>query len=111
MDDAKHRKTRDRVIYDTRFDRFLYRENVNLDDLAEALGTTRQNLGKWREGRKPRQDTIARVVLALRKVLQRPVNASEVFYLGEAHDDDTPEAKEMLATTTRICERPESYNH
>lgn len=98
MDDAKQRNTRDRVVYDTRFDRFLYRENVNLEDLAEELATTRQNLGKWREGRKPRQDNIARVVLALRKILQRPVNASEVFYLGEAHDDDTPEAREILAT-------------
>lgn len=97
MSDATQSKTRGRVVHDTRFDQFLYREGVNLDALAEALHMTRQNLAKLRQGRKPRQDTIARIVLALRCLLGRPVKASELFYLGEAQDDHTPEAKELRA--------------
>lgn len=93
MPESKHSTARSRVVHDTRFDQFLYREGVNLDELADALKMTRQNLAKLREGRKPRQDTIARIVLAVRRVLGRPIMASELFYLGEAHDDHTKEAQ------------------
>jgi transcriptional regulator with XRE-family HTH domain len=87
-----------RTTYDTRFDRFLRAEDVDLDALAEAIRITRQNLNRIRAGRaKPRQETIARIVLALRRLLGRPVAASDLFYLGEAQDDHTPEAKEFFA--------------
>jgi DNA-binding Xre family transcriptional regulator len=85
------------VIYDTRFDQFLHREQVKLDDLAEAARISRQNIGRLRSGETtPRQDTIARVVLALRSILSKSVKASDVFYLGEEQDDDTPEARRFL---------------
>jgi hypothetical protein len=97
VSDSAQRKAFTRVAYPTRFDQFLVREHVNLDVLAALIQMTRQNLGRLRAGsQKPRQDTIARVVLALRQILGRPVAAAELFYLGEAHDDHTPEAKEFL---------------
>jgi DNA-binding Xre family transcriptional regulator len=87
-----------RVVYDTRFDRFLAANDVDLDALAEAIGWTRQNLGRLRAGKRlsPRQDTIARIVLALRRLLKRSIAASDLFYLGEERDDHTPEAKAFL---------------
>ena len=96
-DSAGRSKAFTRVVYQTRFDQFLVRENVNLELLASRIHMTRQNLGRLRAGlQKPRQDTIARIVLALRHILGRPVGATEVFYLGEAHDDHSPEAKEFM---------------
>ena len=84
-------------MYDTRFDQFLHREGVNLDDLAEALRTSRQNLGRLRSGQtNPRQDTIVRLVRALRRILARAVKASDLFYLGEEQDDDTAEARRFM---------------
>jgi transcriptional regulator with XRE-family HTH domain len=86
-----------RVLFDTRFDRFLVAQEVNLDHFAAALGMSRVNLIRIRAGRQsPRQDTIARIVLTLRRTLGRAVAASDLFYLGEEHDDHTPEAKEFL---------------
>ena len=97
MSNSSQRKAFSRVAYQTRFDQFLVRERVNLDLLASLIHMTRQNLGRLRAGsQKPRQDTIARIVIALRQILGRPVAAAELFYLGEAHDDHTPEAKEFL---------------
>ncbi len=87
-----------RIVYDTRIDRFLYANDVNLDELAEALKTTRHNLLRIRRGKhKQRQDSIALLVLALRHILRRAVMASDLFYLGEERDDDTPEANEFLS--------------
>jgi hypothetical protein len=84
----------ERTFYDSRFDRFLVAERVDLDELAARIGWSRQNLGRLRKpNNKPNSDTIARVVLALRDMLGRAVAASELFYLGEAHDDDSPEAR------------------
>lgn len=85
-----------RVLFDTRFDRFLLAAGVNLDNFAAALGMSRVNLIRIRAGRQsPRQDTIARIVLALRRTLGRAVAASDLFYLGEERDDHTPEANEF----------------
>ncbi len=90
------RPPRERVFYDTRVDRFLRRENIDLDLFGEKAGMSRNNLGRLRAGQKPRQDTVIRCVLAARDILKRAVAASEMFYLGEAHDDATPEAREYL---------------
>lgn len=90
-------KSFNRVVYDTRIDRFLFANNVDLDELAKALKTTRHNLLRIRRGKhKQRQDKIALIVLALRHILGRAVAASDVFYLGEERDDGTPEAHEFL---------------
>jgi transcriptional regulator with XRE-family HTH domain len=87
----------ERVVYETRFDRFLAANDVDLDVLADEVGTTRQNLGRLRAGsRSPRQDTIAKIVIALRRMLGRSIAASDLFYLGEERDDHTPEAAPYL---------------
>jgi transcriptional regulator with XRE-family HTH domain len=94
---AGDKSQRERVIYDTRLDRFLHARGIDLEALAESAGFTRQNLGRYRSGqtRNPQLDTITRLVLALRKLLGEPVLASQLFYLGEAHDDDSPEARQF----------------
>lgn len=91
-----HRKQRfERVFYDTRFDRFLVKYEVDLDALAEVIGMSRENLSRIRAGKQnPKRDTIAKIVLALRHLLSFAVAASDLFYLGEERDDDAPEAKE-----------------
>jgi transcriptional regulator with XRE-family HTH domain len=87
-----------RKVFDTRLDRFLDGENVDLALLARATGMSRQNLERLRQGkRNARQETIVRLVISLRRLLKEPVGASDLFYLGEQHDDDTPEAKRFLA--------------
>lgn len=94
MTDSRRKQQFRRVMYDSRFDRFLSANKVDLDRLAEALRMTRPNLVRLRAGRQqPRQDTIARLVLTLRAILGRPVAASDLFYLGEERDDHTPEAE------------------
>ena len=99
----KRRERFARVVYDTRFDRFLDANNVDLDELAETIGTTRQNLGRPRAGtRSPGQETIVKLVLALRRLLNRPVAASDLFYLGEERDDDTTEASEFIKQYVRL---------
>jgi hypothetical protein len=97
MDKRRSSQRFQRAFYDTRFDRFLLAERVDLDGLAQAIGTSRTNLVRIRAGKqKPRQDTIARTVLALRRMLGRAVAASQLFYLGEERDDHTPDAQELL---------------
>jgi transcriptional regulator with XRE-family HTH domain len=94
---AKSKTAFRRRYYDTRFDRFLAAQGIDLEVLATLIGWTRQNLVRLRSGaQKPSQDTIAKIVLALRAILRRAVAASELFYLGEEHDDGSPEAQEFL---------------
>ena len=97
MSEQRRGKRFKRVVYDTRFDRFLVAHDVDLDDLADALRTTRANLVRMRRGKhSAQQDTIAKTVLVLRSILGRAVAASDLYYLGEERDDHTPEAKEFL---------------
>lgn len=71
---------------------------MDLDHLKEIVGMSRESINRVRAGKnQPRRDTIARMVLALRHMLQRPVAASDLFYLGEERDDHTPEATEAKA--------------
>ena len=80
-------------VFDTRLDQFLHHNKVSTVRLAAEMGMTRQNLRRLQAGRtNARQDTITRLVLGLRKLLGRPVNASELFYLGEAQDDHSKDA-------------------
>lgn len=95
MNEPPRKQRFERVFYDTRFDRFLVKFDIDLDALAELIGMSRENLSRIRAGKQnPRRDTIARTVLALRHILRFSVAASDVFYLGEEKDDDTPEAIE-----------------
>lgn len=98
MSEQRRRPRFARVLYDTRFDRFLVANAVDLDELSEIIGMSRENLSRVRAGKQnPRRDTIARIVLALRHILGRSLSASELFYLGEGQDDQTPEAHEIKA--------------
>jgi hypothetical protein len=97
MSERRQGKRFERVVYDTRIDRFLADHGVDLDDLAAALQTSRHNLLRIRRGKHlQRQDTIAMVVLAVRELLGRAVAASDLFYLGEERDDHTAEARDFL---------------
>lgn len=93
--------------YDTRLDRFLRREGLALDALAAAAGISRQNLGALRSGRgRPREDTIARLVVALRRMLNRRISANDLFYLGEQQDDHTREAEQFRARVSGVRKEP-----
>jgi DNA-binding Xre family transcriptional regulator len=88
MDQEQDTNRRERIVYDTRLDQFLHQERVNLDELAEAASMSRQNLGRLRSGQTAaRQDTIVRLVSALRRLLGKPVSASHLFYLGDDQDE------------------------
>lgn len=94
MSERPRKQRFERVLYDTRFDRFLVKYNVDLDALAALIGMSRENLSRIRAGKQnPKRDTIARIVLALRHTLRFSVAASDLFYLGEEQDDHTPEAR------------------
>ena len=98
MTEPPRKQRFERAMYDTRFDRFLVKHDVDLDALAEFIGMTRENLSRIRKGpQNPRRDTIANIVLALRHILRSSVAASDLFYLGEERDDGTPEANEAKA--------------
>jgi transcriptional regulator with XRE-family HTH domain len=98
MTDPTRKQRFKRAMYDTRFDRFLVKHDVDLDELAALIGMSRENLSRIRKGRQnPKRDTIAAIVLALRHMLGFAVAASDLFYLGEERDDATPEAKEAKA--------------
>jgi transcriptional regulator with XRE-family HTH domain len=72
-----------RKFYNTRLDQFLAREEVNLAELARLAGLSRQALGRIRAGRDgASEETIARLVLALRTLLRREVRATDLFDLG-----------------------------
>jgi DNA-binding Xre family transcriptional regulator len=98
MTDPLRKQRFERVLYDTRFDRFLVKYDVDLDRLANVIQMSRENLSRIRAGKQnPKRDTIAKIVLALRDILGFAVAASDLFYLGEERDDQTPEAEETKA--------------
>jgi DNA-binding Xre family transcriptional regulator len=83
----------ERAMYETRFDRFLVKHDIDLDGLAALIQMSRENLSRIRAGKQnPKRDTIAKIVLALRHLVGFTVAASDLFYLGEECDDHTPEA-------------------
>jgi DNA-binding phage protein len=92
----------DRKDYDTRVDRFRVRENINIGEWADGAGMARTQLNKYRAGYgEPRADTLARIVDAARRILGRPVKASELFDVGE----DVPVPLRPHATAFRGNER------
>lgn len=80
------------MVFDTRFDRFLHDNWVSPNRLAAAAKVTRPALHIYRaELRECRRYTMARLVLALRRLTGKDVRASDLFYLGESVDDGRPE--------------------
>jgi len=73
-----------RKFYDTRIDRFLVREGIGPAALARRAKISRQTVASIRAGTvDASEDTIVRLLLAVRHILKRQVKAEEMFDLGE----------------------------
>lgn len=82
-----------RKYYATRLDTFLVREHVNPAELARRSGVSRRTLVRIRSGNDRASDkTIILLVLTLRELLHKPIQATDLFDLGDdAHPGDPPQ--------------------
>src|SRR5690242_9613794 len=76
----------DRRDYATRMDRFRAAEQIPILTWAQEAGMRRSQINRYRAGREPRTDVVARLVRAATRIVGRPVRASDLFDVGE----DTP---------------------
>lgn len=86
------RRGRHPDVFDTRFDRKIHELGLRPGEIAALSSISRHTLRFYRaEVTEPARDNIARIVLAVRALSRQDVRASDLFYLGEAHDDALPE--------------------
>jgi predicted transcriptional regulator len=84
--------------YDTRIDRFRRREGLTVEVWAEAAAMERNTLYRIRAGKHaPRASTLAQLVRAAAKLLQRNIKASEMYDLGE----EVPVAPARISLSAR----------
>jgi predicted transcriptional regulator len=68
----------------TRIEGFLQRNGIKPIHLARKAGISRQHLRRIRTGvADPTRPIIKDLTIAVRRLLQRPVRASELFELGD----------------------------
>jgi len=71
---------------DTRLEKFIQAKGVVIEEILDELQMYRPQFNRYRFGlAEAREGIIIRIVKAFRRVLNEPIRANQLFYLG---DDD-----------------------
>lgn len=87
--------------YPTRTDEFRRRENLRIEEWAEASEMSRTALQRCRSGRDYRVSTLAKLVRGARQLTAKPILASEIADVGE--DEPLPEKRQYTRIRYRVA--------
>jgi hypothetical protein len=74
---------------ETRLEAFIQAKGVVIEEILDELQMYRPQFNRYRFGlAEAREGIIVRIVKAFRRVLNEPIKANQLFYLGD--DDEQP---------------------
>jgi hypothetical protein len=83
------RRQRRGIHRETRLKAFIEANGVVIEEILDELKMYRAQFNRYRFGlAEAREGIIVRIVTAFRRVLNEPVRANQLFYLGD--DDEQP---------------------